>query len=91
MEKQRQDAAAWFRAVFALALCASLLTSSVAQQPDLKQRAQAAAAKISGEVTVAGLEQPVEVLRDQWGIPHIYAKTQKDLFFAQGYVVAQDR
>src|SRR6187402_1686861 len=43
------------------------------------------------EVKVRGLQKPVEVLRDQWGVPHIYAQTQDDLFFAQGYVMAQDR
>jgi penicillin amidase len=31
------------------------------------------------------------VLRDRWGIPHITAETQDDLFFAQGFVRAQDR
>ncbi|MEZ0540871.1 penicillin acylase family protein [Fibrella arboris] len=40
---------------------------------------------------VTGLEQPVEVLRDQWGVNHIYAKNEHDLFFAQGYMAAQDR
>ena len=40
---------------------------------------------------VSGLEQPVEVLRDQWGIPHIYAQNEHDLFFAQGYSAARDR
>ncbi|HET9229156.1 MAG TPA: penicillin acylase family protein, partial [Thermoanaerobaculia bacterium] len=38
-----------------------------------------------------GLNRPVTVLRDPWGIPHIYAETQEDLFFAQGFVAAQDR
>lgn len=38
-----------------------------------------------------GLSRPVTVLRDPWGIPHIYAETQEDLFFAQGFVAAQDR
>ena len=38
-----------------------------------------------------GLKEPVEVLRDEWGIPHIYARNTDDLFFAQGYVTAQDR
>ncbi|MBL8230973.1 MAG: penicillin acylase family protein [Bryobacterales bacterium] len=42
-------------------------------------------------VSVAGLKQPVEILRDKWGIPHIYAKTSEDLFFAQGYITARDR
>ncbi len=33
----------------------------------------------------------MEVIRDRWGVPHIYARNTEDLFFAQGYVVAQDR
>jgi penicillin amidase len=45
----------------------------------------------SGELKVAGLQDTVEILRDEWGIPHIYAKTMHDLFFAQGYTLAQDR
>jgi len=81
----------WLRGVLGLLLCAFLLASTGAQQPDLPHRAHTALPKISGEITAPGLEQPVEVLRDEWGVPHIYARTQKDLFFAQGYVVAQDR
>jgi penicillin G amidase len=42
-------------------------------------------------LTIVGLEQPVEVLRDRWGLNHIYAKTEHDLFFAQGYSAARDR
>ncbi len=42
-------------------------------------------------VTVLGLRAPVEVRRDRWGVPHIYAQSQHDLFFAQGYTAAQDR
>ncbi|HEV8658866.1 MAG TPA: penicillin acylase family protein [Thermoanaerobaculia bacterium] len=34
---------------------------------------------------------PVKVIRDKWGVPHIYAQNQHDLFFAQGFVQAQDR
>jgi penicillin amidase len=41
--------------------------------------------------TIPGLKQPVEILRDRWGVPHIYAKDQDDLFFAQGYITANDR
>ena len=48
-------------------------------------------AKISGEITVPGLTGNVEVIRDTWGVPHIYAQNMDDLFFAQGYVMAQDR
>ncbi|MET1260619.1 penicillin acylase family protein [Flagellimonas sp. DF-77] len=38
-----------------------------------------------------GLQKPVEVVRDPWGINHIYAANQHDLFFAQGYTAAADR
>src|SRR5262245_58447592 len=48
-------------------------------------------ARLDGDVTLAGLQQPVEVLRDRWGIAHIYAGNTPDLFFAQGFVAAQDR
>ncbi len=47
--------------------------------------------KLSGEQSLAGLEQPVEVLRDGRGVPHIYADNLADLFFSQGYIHAQDR
>ena len=46
---------------------------------------------IDGEIKLAGLDGPVDIYRDGMGIPHIYAATQHDLFFAQGYVHAQDR
>ena len=42
-------------------------------------------------VQVWGLSEPVEILRDRWGIAHIYAKNEHDLFFAQGYNAARDR
>ncbi len=44
-----------------------------------------------GTLRVPGLRAPVEILRDEWGVPHIYAQNQDDLFFAQGFVHAQDR
>lgn len=44
-----------------------------------------------GTLTLDGLEGPVEILRDRWGVPHIYAQTTHDLFMAQGFVHAQDR
>ncbi len=37
------------------------------------------------------LQEPVEILVDRWGVPHIYAKNDHDLFFAQGYYAARDR
>ncbi|UYN92399.1 MAG: penicillin acylase family protein [Anaerolineales bacterium] len=47
--------------------------------------------QIDGEIQVPGLQGEVEVIRDENGIPHIYASNEHDLFFAQGYVHAQDR
>ena len=37
------------------------------------------------------IQESVEVLRDEFGINHIYAKNQRDLFFMQGYLAAKDR
>jgi penicillin amidase len=45
----------------------------------------------TSEIPVKGLRKPVEILRDRWGVPHIYAQNENDLFFAQGYVTASDR
>ena len=40
---------------------------------------------------VGGLLEPVEIMRDRWGIAHIYAANEDDLFFAQGFNAARDR
>ncbi len=47
--------------------------------------------KTSGSIQVSGLQQPVEIVRDAYGVAHIYAQTPEDLFFAEGYVHAQER
>jgi len=47
--------------------------------------------RVEGAVAVSGLSGKVEVIRDRAGVPHIYAADLPDLFFAQGYVQAQDR
>lgn len=44
-----------------------------------------------GELTLEGLENKVDVYRDQWGVTHLYASSDADLFLAQGYIHAQDR
>ena len=44
-----------------------------------------------GRIRLQGLTAEVEVLRDRYGVPHIYARSAEDLFFAQGFVHAQDR
>ncbi len=43
------------------------------------------------KLAIAGLRQPVEIVRDRWGIAHIYAQSEHDLFLAQGYNAASDR
>jgi penicillin amidase len=48
-------------------------------------------AQVEGEFAIDGLSAPVRVVRDRWGVPHIYAQSQDDLFVAQGFVQAQDR
>jgi penicillin amidase len=47
--------------------------------------------QVQGTLPVAGLRGRVQVYRDRWGVPHIYADNEHDLFVAQGYVHAQDR
>jgi len=78
-------------------LAAVACGSADQKQPDSKtggsfeSLAKESLATIDGSVEVHGLASDVEVLRDRWGVPHIYAKSADDLFFAQGYVIAQDR
>ena len=61
------------------------------QDSPLREEARQVLARTAGTMKLRGLEKPVTVIRDEWGIPHIYAETQADLFFAQGFVAAQDR
>jgi len=84
-----------------VAACFGLLTLSIAGcsttpaasavPASLEELARQSLARIDGDFAVPGLREPVEVLRDEWGIPHIYARNTHDLFFTQGYVTAQDR
>src|ERR1700675_400338 len=82
-----------FIVVLTLALAVTISGQSSAQLAlsNLEARAKAAAAVIRGTLNVHGLQQIVRVQRDRWGVAHIYAQNQHDLFFAQGLVVAQDR
>lgn len=74
-------------AIVALLLVAAILVSALAGVVMLRR----SYATIDGELRLPGLDQTVEVLRDADGVPHVYARTEHDLFFAQGYVAAQDR
>ncbi len=47
--------------------------------------------KIEGEINLSGLNDTVEVIRDENGVPHIRASNEEDLYLAQGYIQAQDR
>ena len=58
---------------------------------ELRGAARAALPPVEGEVTVPGLREPVEVLRDRWGIPYLSAASLDDLWFAQGFVQASER
>jgi len=83
--------------VAGLLFAPTLIASTVAVQSQraaaahLKALARESLAKIDGDITVRGVREPVEVVRDTWGVPHIFAKNVDDLFFAQGYVMGQDR
>ncbi|MEW5987616.1 MAG: penicillin acylase family protein [Chloroflexota bacterium] len=47
--------------------------------------------QVDGRLYLAGLQRPVTIHRDRWGIPHVQAAGRHDLFFAQGFVHAQER
>jgi penicillin G amidase len=63
----------------------------IPRQTALDDMARRALAQIDGEIDVPRLGADVRVARDEWGVPHISASSPVDLFFAQGFVVAQDR
>jgi penicillin G amidase len=68
----------WFTACL-FSLCFAV--SALSYQTPVKEQ----------QLRVMGLKDSVEVIRDHWGIPHIYAKNSDDLFFVQGYIAAEDR
>jgi penicillin amidase len=80
-----------FRSTAALMALLGPLAPAVHAAAVSDAQAQAALAGIRGTVAAPGLHQPVRVQRDKWGVAHIYAADAHDLFFAQGFVAAQDR
>ena len=74
-----------------IALVAAVPGLTHAQETTLAALARSSLAQIDGRVSLRGLRDTVQVVRDRWGVPHIYAKNIDDLFFAQGFVQAQDR
>ena len=74
-----------------LAACIAIVATGVVL-PSLHATGQPAASPPAATtLRVPGLTSPVEILRDRWGIAHIYAQSEQDLFFAQGYNAAHDR
>lgn len=76
---------------FAVPFAASQAPTARHTSSDIADRARRALSVTEGRIELDGIREQVEVLRDTWGVPHIYAKTVEDLFFAQGFVAAQDR
>lgn len=64
----------------ALGVLVLLLTLTILSKPELQ-----------GKVALEGLDNNVEIIRDSWGVPHIFAQDEHDLVLACGYVHAQDR
>ena len=51
----------------------------------------AGAAPAARTIAVAGLKQDASIVVDRWGVPHMYAGSEDDLFFVQGFNAARDR
>ncbi|MEO5896227.1 MAG: penicillin acylase family protein, partial [Vicinamibacterales bacterium] len=75
----------------AVVIAVLTLQSPTPGPASLSGLANAALSQIDGSLGVEGLRANVQIVRDTWGVPHIYAQSTEDLFFAQGYVMAQDR
>jgi penicillin amidase len=73
------------RVLLTAALISSATSASARDNDDTLS-----AARLS-TVQAPGLQAPGKILIDVWGIPHIYAENEHDLFFLQGFNVARDR
>jgi penicillin amidase len=71
-----------------LSLLLSVVMLAGAMMPVLQRRSYP---QVDGELRLPGLQRPVDVYRDPYGVPHIFAASPHDLFMAQGFVQAQDR
>jgi len=84
--RTRTTALRWIAAAFTLVVLVIAgfgLWIYVTERAELPQ--------VDGSIAVNGLSGPVTVIRDKLGVPHIRASTYEDLYFAQGFVTAQDR
>ena len=73
--------------LFTAALCTAWLAAPAAA----REKASPLVAAREVKTDVAGLKAPGQILVDVWGIPHIYAGNEHDLFFLQGFNAARDR
>ncbi len=88
----RNRALARVGAVVLVGIVALVAAGAVAlQRADQLRAARSAFAQTTGRLGLPGLEAPVEVLRDDRGIPHIEALREEDAWIAVGFVHAQDR
>lgn len=88
MLRVRWGRAACSARTFVLPTCVLLIAMWVAAVPAVAAQRNTVATET---IALPNLQQPVEILIDHWGVPHIYAKSETDLFFAQGFYVARDR
>lgn len=72
-------------------IAAVVVAGAVPRQESFESLARTSLSRIDGRQVIDGLRDSVRVIRDRWGVPHIYAGNLEDLFFAQGFVQAQDR
>jgi penicillin amidase len=79
----------FFRVIAILIICLTVIIFAGAAW--FYWEARHALPQLDGKLYAHGLSAEVQVFRDAHGIPHIIASNTKDLFFAQGYVTAQDR
>jgi penicillin amidase len=79
----------WPRLVLGLFLAILLILAGAAAY--FYSVARSALPQLDGTISVSGLAAPVDVIRDPRGVPTLDAASLDDLFFAQGYVTAQDR
>jgi len=88
----RRGEGKWFRwlVLGTLGLDSVVLLSPVRADDNLIEHVRSVQPQLRGNLYTAGLRKSVEIIRDRWGIAHIYAKNTHDLFFAQGFVAGQD-
>jgi len=77
--------------VLLLILCLIVVAAGVAVYVWGQSEMKKSLPEISGLITLKGLSGPVDIYRDEYGIPHIYAQNTNDLMFAVGFVSAQER